>query len=313
MFMLLIKLRSVADSTAIDLTLGKYAAGDARCTCLRRRDSIASATDCDPFFCRLDVQNHGIIGPHQIGIIRLKRTGRTETTVIFDLDGTLVDTAPDLVETLNVVLAREGLAAIPYEEGRTLVGGGARYMIERGLASHGKSRTKADLDRLFGDFIAYYSLHAADRSRAFPGVEEALDVLAAEGYRLAVCTNKLERLSMRVLDALGLSRRFAAICGQDTFGVQKPNPDFLRRTLERAGGVIDRAIMVGDSPTDIATAQAAGIPVIAVDFGYTNIPVSQLAPDRIISHFNDLSGSITELLALRDSSSAPSRALPGGA
>jgi phosphoglycolate phosphatase len=236
-----------------------------------------------------------------------------DTTVIFDLDGTLVDTAPDLVETLNVVLGREGLLPVPYDEGRTLVGGGARYMIERGLASQGKSRTKADLDRLFGDFIAHYSLHVADRSRAFPGVEEALDVLAAGGYRLAVCTNKLERLSMRVLDALGLSRRFAAICGQDTFGVQKPNPDFLRKTLERAGGVLDRAVMVGDSPTDIATAQAAGIPVIAVDFGYTNIPVSQLAPDRIISHFNVLPGFVTELLGERESPPRPSPALPGGA
>jgi phosphoglycolate phosphatase len=235
------------------------------------------------------------------------------TTVIFDLDGTLVDTAPDLVETLNVVLAREGLLPIPYDEGRTLVGGGARYMIERGLASQGESRTKADLDRMFGDFIAYYSLHVADRSRAFPGVEEALDVLTESGCRLAVCTNKLERLSTRVLDALGLSRRFAAICGQDTFGVQKPNPDFLRKTLERAGGALDRAVMVGDSPTDIATAQAAGIPVIAVDFGYTNIPVSQLAPDRIISHFNALPDYVTELLGERDSSSRSPRALPGGA
>jgi phosphoglycolate phosphatase len=264
-------------------------------------------------FCRLFVQNQGMGSPGHIGIIRRNRTGRMQTTVIFDLDGTLVDTAPDLVETLNVVLAREGLSPIAYEEGRTLVGGGARYMIERGLASQGKSRTKADLDRLFNDFIAYYSLHVADRSRAFPGVEEALDVLAADGCRLAVCTNKLERLSMRVLDALGLSRRFAAICGQDTFGVQKPNPDFLRRTLEKAGGALDRAVMVGDSPTDIATAQAAGIPVIAVDFGYTNIPVSQLAPDRIISHFKILPEYVTELLALRDAPLRPFRALPGGA
>ncbi|MBV9970634.1 MAG: HAD-IA family hydrolase [Xanthobacteraceae bacterium] len=236
-----------------------------------------------------------------------------QTTDIFDLDGTLVDTAPDLVDTLNVVLGREGLSPIAYEEGRTLVGGGARYMIERGLASQGKSRTKADLDRLFGDFIAHYSLHAADRSRAFPGVEEALDVLADGGYRLAVCTNKLERLSMRVLDALGLSRRFAAICGQDTFGVQKPNPEFLRRTVERAGGDLARAVMVGDSPTDISTAQAAGIPVIAVDFGYTNIPVSQLAPDRIISHFKALPENVTELSALRLSPLRTTPALPGGA
>jgi phosphoglycolate phosphatase len=280
---------------------------------LRRSDPLASGSNCDPFSAVWTCNWGDCPHPRQIGIIRLKRTGRTETTVVFDLDGTLVDTAPDLVETLNVVLAREGLSAVPYAEGRMLVGGGARYMIERGLASQGTSRTKADLDRMFGDFIAHYSLHVADRSRAFPGVEEALDVLAAGGYRLAVCTNKLERLSMRVLDALGLSGRFAAICGQDTFGVQKPNPEFLRKTLERAGGVLEAAIMVGDSSTDITTAQAAGIPVIAVDFGYTNIPVSQFAPDRIISHFNVLADSVTELLALRDAPAGPSRAVPGSA
>jgi phosphoglycolate phosphatase len=275
----------------------------------------ANVSGCDHFLavwtCRIRAKIGENRHPHQIGIIRLNRTARQ--TIVFDLDGTLVDTAPDLVGTLNVVLDREGLSPVPYEEGRMLVGGGARYMIERGLASQGNSRTKADLDRLFGDFIAHYSLHVADRSRAFPGVEEALDVLADGGYQLAVCTNKLERLSMRVLDALGLSRRFAAICGQDTFGVQKPNPEFLRKTLERAGGVLDRAIMVGDSPTDISTAQAAGIPVIAVDFGYTNIPVSQLAPDRIISHFNALPDHVTELLGARDAAPRPSRALPGGA
>jgi phosphoglycolate phosphatase len=223
-----------------------------------------------------------------------------DPTIIFDLDGTLVDTAPDLVETLNVVLGREGLAALPYEEARLLVGGGARHMIERGLSSRGKARTKADLDRLFGDFIAYYSGHVADHSRLFPGVVEALDDLAARGCRFAVCTNKLQWLSVRLLDALGVTGRFAAICGQDTFAVQKPHPDALLGTLERAGGVLHRAVMVGDSGTDIATAQAAGMPVIAVDFGYTNIPVTQLGPDKIISHFNELPETIRELLAARE-------------
>jgi phosphoglycolate phosphatase len=224
-------------------------------------------------------------------------------TIIFDLDGTLVDTAPDLVETLNVVLHREGIPAIGYDEARLLVGGGARRMIERGIASEGHARTAADLDRMFNDFIAYYADHVADRSRAFPGVAEALDTLAARGYRLAVCTNKLEWLSVRLLNALGLADRFVAICGQDKFTVQKPHPDALHRTLQRAGGTIHRAVMVGDSQTDIATAQAAGMPIVAVDFGYTDIPVAQLAPDRIISHFNALPDSIADVLAARDSAS----------
>ena len=141
---------------------------------------------------------------------------------------------------------------------------------------------------MFNDFIAYYADHVADRSRAFPGVEEALDTLAARGCRFAVCTNKLEWLSVRLLKALGLADRFVAICGQDTFAVQKPHPDALHGTLRKAGGTLHRAVMVGDSHTDIATAQAAGMPVIAVDFGYTDIPVAQLAPDKIISHFNAL-------------------------
>lgn len=235
------------------------------------------------------------------------------STIIFDLDGTLVDTAPDLVETLNVVLGREGLPAIAYKEGRLLVGGGARRMIERGVASEGNARTAADLDRMFNDFIVYYADHVADRSRPFPGVVEALDTLAARGCRLAVCTNKLEWLSVRLLKALGLADRFAAICGQDTFAVQKPHPDALRGTLEKAGGTIHRAVMVGDSQTDIASARAAGMPVIAVDFGYTDIPVSQLAPDRIISHFSTLPDSIADVLATRGPPSGNAPASRGAA
>jgi phosphoglycolate phosphatase len=229
-------------------------------------------------------------------------------TIIFDLDGTLVDTAPDLVETLNVVLGREGLPAIGYDEARLLVGGGARRMIERGVASEPKARTAADLDRMFNDFIAYYADHVADHSRPFPGVVEALDTLAASGCRFAVCTNKLERLSIQLLKALGLADRFVAICGQDTFGIQKPHPDALHRTLHKAGGTIHRAVMVGDSQTDIATAQAAGIPIIAVDFGYTDVPVAQFAPDRIISHFNALPDSIADVLAARGAPAAPDNA-----
>jgi phosphoglycolate phosphatase len=218
-------------------------------------------------------------------------------TVVFDLDGTLVDTAPDLVDTLNVVFAREGLPPVPFTTARSLIGGGARRMIERGLKAEGRAYPPADIDRLFARFIEHYSVHLADRSRPFPALEPALDSLAADGAQLAVCTNKLERLSVKLLDTLGLGHRFRAVCGQDTFGVQKPNPEMLLATIRRAGGDAERAVMVGDSANDIEAARAAGVPVIAVDFGYTETPVSALAPDRIISSFEELPAAVRDLLA----------------
>jgi phosphoglycolate phosphatase len=214
-------------------------------------------------------------------------------TIVFDLDGTLVDTAPDLVDTLNVVLAAEGLPPVPFATARNMIGGGARRMIERGLAAEGRASAPADVERLFRHFIRHYSAHVADRSRPFPGLETALDAL--DGARFAVCTNKLEGLSVQLLEALGLRTRFAAICGQDTFGMQKPDPEILRRTIRRAGGSPQDAVMVGDSANDIETARAAGVPVIAVDFGYTEVPVARLGPDRVISDYAELPGAVRAL------------------
>jgi phosphoglycolate phosphatase len=216
--------------------------------------------------------------------------------VLFDLDGTLVDTAPDLINTLNVILAREGVPAVAYESARNMVGGGARLLIERGLAANGRNLAAPEIDRLVRDFIDYYAAHIADRSRPFPGLEAALDQITSRGCRLAVCTNKLEWLSVRLLDALGLSPRFVAVCGADTFGLQKPNPEFLRRTIERAGGHPTRAVMVGDSVNDIDPARAAAIPVVAVDFGYSEIPVRNLAPNRVISDYAQLPEAVFALL-----------------
>jgi phosphoglycolate phosphatase len=219
-------------------------------------------------------------------------------TIIFDLDGTLVDTAPDLIATLNAILSREGLPAMPEEEARLLIGHGARRMLQRGLAING--RNGDGVDRLFGDFIAHYSDHLADGSRPYPGVEAALDTLAGRGCTFAVCTNKLESLAVRLLTRLGLADRFATICGQDTFAVQKPNPEALLATLRRAGGSRNCAVMVGDSLTDITTAKAAQMPVVAVDFGYTDVPVENLGPDKIISHYSHLPDAIETLLAARN-------------
>jgi phosphoglycolate phosphatase len=226
-------------------------------------------------------------------------------TIVFDLDGTLIDTAPDLVDTLNLVLAGEGLPAIPFATGRKLTGGGARAMIEKALAAEGRSCTAGEMDRLYAAFITHYAAHIADRSRPFPQLEPALGRLAAAGHRLAVCTNKLEWLSRRLLDEFQLGDRFAAICGQDTFHIQKPNPEILRLTIRRAGGEPAHAVMVGDSRTDIHTARAAGVPIIGVDFGYSDVPIASLKPDRIISFFADLPAVVIELMAAPASLSSP--------
>jgi phosphoglycolate phosphatase len=156
--------------------------------------------------------------------------------VVFDLDGTLVDTAPDLINALNYVLGREGLPAVPVHLARKAIGAGARRLIERGLELEGRSVGPDDMSRLTDDFIEYYAAHIADTSRPFEGLEGALDDLSARGYRFAVCTNKLEWLSKRLLDRLGLSSRFAAICGADTFGVSKPDPVILQQTIARHRG-----------------------------------------------------------------------------
>ena len=178
-----------------------------------------------------------------------------------------------------------------------MIGGGARHMLARALSRQGGAADPREVDRLFANFIPYYAAHISDHSQPFPGLEPALDVLAAQGARFAVCTNKLEQLSVLLLERLGLAGRFAAICGQDTFGVPKPDPKLLRQTIARAGGTSDNAVMIGDSAPDVAIARAAGVPVIAVDFGYSDVPVALLAADRLISHFDELPGAVALLLA----------------
>src|SRR3954447_12591309 len=217
------------------------------------------------------------------------------STVVFDLDGTLVDTAPDLINALNFILTREGLPAVPLQSARSMIGAGARKLIERGVELDGRHVGLDDITRLTNDFIDRYAAHIADESRPFEGLEAALDELSARGYRLAVCTNKLELLSKLLLDELGLSARFSAICGADTFGVSKPDPAILRQTVARAGGELASAVMVGDAGTDIGVARRAGIPVIGVSFGYTEVPIANLKPDRLIGHMRDLPGAVESL------------------
>ncbi len=222
-------------------------------------------------------------------------------TVVFDLDGTLVDTAPDLINALNFVLDREGLPPVPLHSARNMIGAGARRLIERGLELEGRAASFEDVTRLTGDFIEYYAAHIADVSRPFQGLEGALDDLGSRGYRFAVCTNKLEWLSKLLLDRLGLSSRFSAICGADTFGVSKPDPAILQQTIARAGGQVSAAVMVGDAGPDIGVARRAGIPVIGVEFGYTEVPIADLKPDRLISHMRDLPAAVDSLMSRQKS------------
>jgi phosphoglycolate phosphatase len=216
-------------------------------------------------------------------------------TLVLDLDGTLVDTAPDLMRALNVVLESEGMAPVALGASIAMVGLGARAMIESAFAAAGKVPGEAKLTELMARFIQHYSTHIADHSRPFPGAEAALGRFSNAGWRLAICTNKLEGLARQLLQALGLAKRFSAITGQDTFGFRKPDPRHLVETIRAAGGEPGNAVMVGDSRTDIDCARAAGIPVVAVNFGYTAVPVEELGPDRVIGRFEALWDAVASL------------------
>jgi phosphoglycolate phosphatase len=220
-------------------------------------------------------------------------------TIVFDLDGTLVDTAPDLISALNHVLGREGLAPLPLASARNMIGAGARKLLERGLEAEGRFVSPEEMNRLAADFIAHYAENIAVESRPFDGLEAALDELAARGCRFAVCTNKLEWLSKRLLDELGLSARFAAICGADTFGVSKPDPAILRQTILQAGGDLATSVRVGDAGTDVGAARRANVPVIGCTFGYTDVPIAELKPDGLIDHMKDLPAALEALGTFR--------------
>jgi len=215
---------------------------------------------------------------------------------VFDLDGTLADTAGDLVGTLNAILESEGLPPLPLNEARDMIGAGARALIERGFEAQRRELAPARLDELYRAFLAHYAEHICVETRLYPGVVEALDQLEVAGFKLAICTNKVESHSAKLLRMLGVEGRFAAICGRDTFPYFKPDPRHLTMTIDQAGGDPGRAVMVGDSRTDIVTAKAAGIPVVAVTFGYTDVPVEELGPDQVIHHFDQLNDAIAQLL-----------------
>ena len=215
--------------------------------------------------------------------------------VIFDLDGTLVDTAPDLMLATNHVLAGAGRRAMTMAEMRAFVGHGARALISRGFAATGTPVAPAALEPLYQQFVTYYGANICQGSTIFPGLVALLQRCQAEGLKLGVCTNKLEGLSVQLLEALELKRYFGAVVGPDTLGIAKPDPAPYRETLRQLGGAA-RSVMIGDSETDILTARAAGVPVIAVPFGYTPKPVAEYGPDALVEHYDEMWAAIEKQL-----------------
>lgn len=222
-----------------------------------------------------------------------------DATIVFDLDGTLVDTAPDLVRALNETLDLEGLPRVSPSHLRRMVGQGARELIARATSRAGAAYSAERLDQLTKAFVEFYRADIARESKPFPGLEEALDSLAALGAKLAVCTNKRTDLSQQLLDALGLSRRFSAIVGADAVAQRKPHPDHFRAAVTRAGGQPRRALMVGDTAADVGAARGAGAPIVLVRFGYSEEDVERLGADVLLDHFNDLASACRRLLAAR--------------
>ncbi len=220
-------------------------------------------------------------------------------TIVFDLDGTLVDTAPDLVSSLNHTIAAAGLLPVTYEDLTHLVGQGAKVMIERAFALRGVAIGQNELAPMLTRFIDHYLAEMPGKSLPYPGLVAALLRLSDAGFILAVCTNKMERLALPLIDKLGLTHHFAAITGGDSFAMRKPDPRHLTGTIEKAGGDPRHAIMVGDSVNDILAAQNAGIPSIAVPFGYSDEPIESLGASRIIRHFDELTPELIESLLVK--------------
>lgn len=212
--------------------------------------------------------------------------------ILFDLDGTLADTALDLTAALNHALTRLGRRPIPQEDVRRMVGHGVRSLLQKGLAATGEV-SEALIDQAFPLLFQYYERHIADHTKPFDGVNAALDALQAKGVKIAICTNKLEALTLDLVHALGWEGRFAAIVGGDTLPQRKPDPAPVLEAIRRAGG--GRAAFVGDSISDTDAARAANIPCIALTFGFSDRPADQLGATALIDHWDDLLPTLERL------------------
>ena len=216
-------------------------------------------------------------------------------TLLFDLDGTLVDSLPDLNGALNLMLTELGRAPLADHQVRLMVGDGAAKLVERALETGGGVPAEPGLADLVERFLALYRACATETTRPFPEVERTLEGLRREGWRLAVCTNKPERESRQILDELGLSPLFETVGGGDSFDVRKPAAGHLLGLLDRLAATPGRAIMVGDSRNDVLAARNAGLPVVLVSYGYGPDQAEALGADRIIDCFSQLPAALAGL------------------
>ncbi len=210
------------------------------------------------------------------------------TSIIFDLDGTLIDTAPDLLKALNHSLVKVDCPSVNMNEIRNIIGRGAKYMLTTSLAKNSIDLDKIDIEKLISEFLEYYEFNIARYSQPFPGAIQLLQHLKSLNAKIAICTNKKEKLAKKLINELELSHFFELIIGGDRFDVCKPDPKHLLGTIELMDGDPYKSLMIGDSASDINAAKALEIPVIAVNFGYTETPVEQLFPTKTINHFDEL-------------------------
>jgi len=212
--------------------------------------------------------------------------------ILFDLDGTLLDTAPDLHGALNFCLKSAGRDTVSLDSVKHMVGQGARVLLERGMAATGGGASEDEITRLFDLFLDYYSDHLSDDSVPYPGVVNALRELKGLDCSMAICTNKPYGLAKRIVDDFGLSEFLPVLTGGDSFDIRKPDPGHILKTLD----LLDRpdlpAVMVGDSHNDIDAAKAAGIKTVVVSYGYTDTPPADLGADILIDHFDELISAI---------------------
>jgi phosphoglycolate phosphatase len=217
-------------------------------------------------------------------------------TIVFDLDGTLVDSVPDLAGSLDTLMEENGLAPIGVATARQLIGHGIPNLVRRAFAERGVEWQEEAGAAAIKRFTEIYGARVSQETRPYPDVETVLEQLSAQGWRMAVCTNKMERFAKQIVDDLRLSRFFAVVAGPDTFGVGKPDPRHLTETAAAAGGG-QPLFFVGDSEVDIATGKAAGVSVIALAYGYTKTPLDGLGADRLIDAFAELPEAIASLQA----------------
>ncbi len=218
---------------------------------------------------------------------------------IFDLDGTLADTAADLLTAANAVLAPRGLPLLDAVRDRAHAGRGGRSMIRRSLslmdAPPTPQEVEAVADELYPGLLAVYEERLADETRLYDGAVDCLEALAGAGWRLGVCTNKPERLALALLERLGILERFGAVLGAGSLPVIKPDPEHFHETVRRAGARPELSVMLGDTRTDLLTARAAGVPCVLMRFGFAAEPLDELAPDATVGAYSELAPVLERL------------------